>query len=143
VRVGRSGAGGLAAEDALRRGDRLEGLTVSNRRRSVPDDDHHTDTVLAQETPSEVVSEIEAVEAGGEYERPGYVHLRIPNLYHAHICRLTDRPDAVDRSFWPVGGGRVGSFGCRHRDRLGHSERRKATRSECSCLLRLRLKRVW
>jgi proline iminopeptidase len=97
--LGHSWGGILAAEYALRHGDHLKGLIISNMMMSIPDYNHYADTVLAKQMPPEVVSEIKAIEARGEYESPRYMDLLIPNFYHAHICRLTDWPDAVNRSF--------------------------------------------
>src|SRR5262249_51793826 len=62
----------------------------SSRTMSVPDDDHHTDAVLAEQIPAEMVSEVEAVEARGEYEGPRDMHLLVPHFHHPHICGLTD-----------------------------------------------------
>jgi hypothetical protein len=64
----------------------------------VADDDHHTDPVRAQQVAPEVVAEVEAVEAGGEDERPCEVDLRISHRNHPHVGRLTHGPDPVDRS---------------------------------------------
>jgi proline iminopeptidase len=97
--LGHSWGGILAAEYALHHGDHLKGLIISNMMMSIPDYNHYADTVLAKQMPPEVVAEIKAIEARGEYESPRYMDLLIPNFYHAHICRLTDWPDALNRSF--------------------------------------------
>jgi proline iminopeptidase len=97
--LGHSWGGILAVEYALAHGDHLKGLIISNMMMSIPDYNKYADTVLAKQMPPEVVSEIKAIEARGEYESPRYMDLLIPNFYHAHICRLTDWPDAVNRAF--------------------------------------------
>jgi proline iminopeptidase len=96
--LGHSWGGILAVEYALAHGDHLKGLIISNMMMSIPDYNKYADTVLARQMPPEVVAEIKAIEARGEYESPRYMDLLIPNFYHAHICRLTDWPDAVNRA---------------------------------------------
>ncbi|HEU4730349.1 MAG TPA: proline iminopeptidase-family hydrolase [Kofleriaceae bacterium] len=96
--LGHSWGGILAVEYALRHGDHLKGLIISNMMMSIPDYNRYADTVLARQMDPAVVAEIKAIEARGEYESPRYMELLIPNFYHAHICRLTDWPDAVNRS---------------------------------------------
>src|SRR4051812_26752675 len=96
--LGHSWGGILAVEYALRHGDNLKGLIISNMMMSIPDYNKYADTVLAKQMDPAVVSEIKAIEARGEYESPRYMELLIPNFYHAHICRLTDWPDALNRS---------------------------------------------
>ncbi len=96
--LGHSWGGILAVEYALAHGDHLKGLIISNMMMSIPDYNKYADTVLARQMPPEVVSEIKAIEARGEYESPRYMDLLIPNFYHAHICRLTDWPDAINRA---------------------------------------------
>jgi len=96
--LGHSWGGILATEYALRHGDHLKGLIISNMMMSIPDYNHFAETVLAKQMDPAVVAEIKAIEARGEYEGPRYMELLIPNFYHAHICRLTEWPDAVNRS---------------------------------------------
>jgi proline iminopeptidase len=97
--LGHSWGGILAVEYALRHGEHLKGLIISNMMMSIPDYNKYADTVLAKQMDPAVVAEIKAIEARGEYESPRYMELLIPNFYHAHICRLTDWPDAINRSF--------------------------------------------
>jgi proline iminopeptidase len=97
--LGHSWGGILATEYALRHGDHIKGLIISNMMMSIPDYNHYAETVLAKQMDPAVVAEIKAIEARSEYESPRYMELLIPNFYHAHICRLTDWPDAVNRSF--------------------------------------------
>jgi proline iminopeptidase len=97
--LGHSWGGILAVEYALRHGEHLKGLIISNMMMSIPDYNHYAEAVLAGQMDPAVVTEIKAIEARGEYESPRYMELLIPNFYHAHICRLADWPDAVTRSF--------------------------------------------
>jgi proline iminopeptidase len=96
--LGHSWGGILAVEYALRHGDHLKGLIISNMMMSIPDYNHYAETVLAKQMPPDVVAEIKAIESRGEYDSPRYMDLLIPNFYHQHICRLTDWPDAINRS---------------------------------------------
>lgn len=96
--LGHSWGGILAAEYALRYGDHIKGLIISNMMMSIPEYNHYAETVLARQMNPAVVTEIKAIESRGEYESPRYMELLIPNFYHAHICRLTDWPDAVNRA---------------------------------------------
>jgi proline iminopeptidase len=96
--LGHSWGGILAAEYALRHGDHIKGLIISSMMMSIPDYNHYADTVLAKQMPPEVVAEIKAIEARGEYEKPRYTELLIPHFYHKHVCRLDEWPDAVNRA---------------------------------------------
>jgi proline iminopeptidase len=96
--LGHSWGGILAAEYALRHGDHIKGLIISSMMMSIPDYNHYADTVLAKQMPPDVVSEIKAIEARGEYDSPRYMELLIPHFYHKHVCRLEDWPDAVNRA---------------------------------------------
>ena len=97
--LGHSWGGILAVEYALAHGDHLKGLIISNMMMSIPDYNRYAQDVLAKQMDPKVVAELKAIEARGEYESPRYMDLLIPNFYHAHICRLTDWPDAVNRAF--------------------------------------------
>jgi len=97
--LGHSWGGILAVEYALRHGEHLKGLIISNMMMSVPDYNRYADNSLAKTMDPAVVTEIKAIEARGEYESPRYMELLIPNFYHKHICRLDEWPDAVNRSF--------------------------------------------
>jgi proline iminopeptidase len=97
--LGHSWGGILAVEYALRHGEHLKGLIISNMMMSVPDYNHYAQSSLAKSMDPAVVSEIKAIEARGEFESPRYMELLIPNFYHKHVCRLDEWPDAVTRSF--------------------------------------------
>lgn len=97
--LGHSWGGILATEYALRHGDHIKGLIISNMMMSIPDYNHYAETVLARQMDPAIVAEIKAIESRGEYEAPRYMEILIPNFYHQHVCRLADWPDAVNRSF--------------------------------------------
>jgi proline iminopeptidase len=96
--LGHSWGGILAVEYALRHGEHLKGLIISNMMMSIPDYNRYAETVLATQMDPAVVAEIKAIEARGDYESPRYMEILIPNFYHKHICRLTEWPDAVNRA---------------------------------------------
>jgi proline iminopeptidase len=97
--LGHSWGGILATEYALRHGEHLKGLIISNMMMSIPDYNQYAENVLAKQMDPAVVAEIKAIEARGEFESPRYFELLLPNFYHKHICRLADWPNAVTRSF--------------------------------------------
>ena len=61
--LGHSWGGILAAEYALRHGDHIKGLIISNMMMSIPEYNHYAETVLAKQMDPAVVSEIKAIEA--------------------------------------------------------------------------------
>jgi proline iminopeptidase len=97
--LGHSWGGILAVEYALRHGQHLKGLIISNMMMSIPDYNRYAADVLAKQMDPAVVAEVKAIEARGEFESPRYLELLLPNFYKKHICRLADWPDAVNRSF--------------------------------------------
>ncbi|TMQ07963.1 MAG: alpha/beta fold hydrolase, partial [Deltaproteobacteria bacterium] len=96
--LGHSWGGILGVEYALRHGENIKGFILSSMMMSIPDYNRYADTVLAKQMPPEVVAEIKAIEARGDYENPRYMELLIPHFYHQHLCRLDDWPDAVNRA---------------------------------------------
>jgi proline iminopeptidase len=97
--LGHSWGGILAVEYALRHGEQLKGLIISNMMMSIPDYNKYAETVLAKQMDPAVVAEIKAIEARGEFESPRYMEILLPNFYQKHFCRLEAWPDAVNRSF--------------------------------------------
>jgi proline iminopeptidase len=100
--LGHSWGGILAAEYALRHGDHIKGLIISSMMMSIPDYNHYAETVLAKQMPADVLAEIKAIEARGDYDKPRYTELLIPHFYHKHVCRLDEWPDAVNRAFGKI-----------------------------------------
>src|ERR1700753_368046 len=92
--LGHSWGGILATEYALRHGEHLKALIISNMMMSIPDYNKYADDVLAKQMDPKVVAEIKDIEKRGDYENPRYMELLIPNFYHQHLCRLDEWPDA-------------------------------------------------
>jgi proline iminopeptidase len=97
--LGHSWGGILAVEYALKYGEHLKGLVISNMMMSIPDYNRYAHDVLAKQLDPEVLAELQALEAKGDYDNPRYEELLIPNFYQQHICRLPEWPDAVNRAF--------------------------------------------
>jgi len=96
--LGHSWGGILAVEYALRHGDHLRGLIISNMMMSIPDYNAYAANVLARQMDPAVVAELKAIEARKDYESPRYMELLMPNFYHEHLLRLPAWPPAVERS---------------------------------------------
>ena len=99
VLLGSSWGGILAVEYALKHGQNLKGLVISNMMMSIPAYNRYADEVLAKQMDPAVVKEIKALEAAGKHDDPRYEALLMPHFYAHHICRLPEWPDAVVRSF--------------------------------------------
>jgi proline iminopeptidase len=98
VLLGHSWGGILAAEYALKYGQNLKGLVISNMMMSTVDYNRYAHEVLAKQMDPAVVKEIKELEAKGQYESPRYMELLQPNFYAKHICRLPDPPEPYTRS---------------------------------------------
>lgn len=96
--LGNSWGGILAMEYALKYQKHLKGLLVANMVASAPEYGKYAEDVLAKQMKPEVLAEIRAIEAKKDFANPRYMELLIPNFYHAHICRLNEWPDALNRS---------------------------------------------
>ncbi|MGF7215228.1 proline iminopeptidase [Spirosoma lacussanchae] len=86
--LGHSWGGILATEYALKYGQNLKGLVISNMMASCPDYGRYADEVLAKQMDPAVVKEVNELEAKGQYTNPRYMELLMPNFYAKHICRL-------------------------------------------------------
>lgn len=95
--LGHSWGGILATEYALKYGQHLRGLVISNMMMSIPDYNRYAADVLAKQMDPAVVAEVKAIEARGEYDSPRYMELLIPNFYAKHVCRLPKWPPSVER----------------------------------------------
>ena len=96
--LGNSWGGILAMEYALKYQKNLKGLLVANMVASAPEYGKYADNVLAKQMKPDVLAEVRAIEAKKDFANPRYMELLIPNFYHEHICRLTEWPDALNRS---------------------------------------------
>jgi proline iminopeptidase len=99
--LGHSWGGILAAEYALKYGQNLKGLVISNMMMSIPAYNKYADTVLMPQMDQKALAEIRQLEADKKYEDPRYMELLIPNHYVHHILRMpADQwPEPVQRSF--------------------------------------------
>ncbi len=98
---GQSWGGILAIEYALRYGDRLKGLVISNMMASIPDYNRYAQTVLMPQMDPAALKIIQKLEAEKKYDDPQYEGLLIPNFYVKHILRMPIEywPDPVLRAF--------------------------------------------
>ena len=99
--LGHSWGGILATEYALKYQKNLKGLIISNMMPSIPDYVKYANEVLGPKLPAEVLAQIRAFEAKGDYTNPEYLKLITDNYYPEHILRLpADKwPDPVKRAF--------------------------------------------
>ena len=97
--LGHSWGGILAIEYALKYQQNLKGLVISNMMSSCPDYGKYADQVLSKQMDPKVLAEIRTLEKNHDYQNPRYEELLIPNFYHQHVCRLTDWPEPINRSF--------------------------------------------
>ena len=97
--VGNSWGGILGMEYALKYQKNMKALLVSNMVASAPEYGKYAEEVLAKQMDPKILDEIRAIEAKKDFANPRYMELLIPNFYHEHICRLTNWPDALNRSF--------------------------------------------
>lgn len=96
--LGNSWGGILAMEYALKYQQNLKGLLIANMVASAPEYGKYADEVLSKQMNPDVLAEVRAIEAKKDFSNPRYMELLIPNFYHAHICRLNEWPDALNRS---------------------------------------------
>ena len=97
--VGNSWGGILGMEYALKYQKNMKALLVSNMVASAPEYGKYAQEVLAKQMDPKILTEIRAIEAKKDFANPRYMELLIPNFYYEHICRLTNWPDALNRSF--------------------------------------------
>jgi len=102
ILLGHSWGGILAAEYALKHGQHLKGLVISNMMMSTVDYNRYAHEVLAKRMDPAVVKEIRELEAKGQYESPRYMELLQPHFYAKHICRLAEVPEPLARSMAKV-----------------------------------------
>ncbi len=99
--LGQSWGGILAMEYALKYQQHLKGLIISNMMASVPEYSVYANEVLGPQLPPEVLAEVKAIEAAGDFENPRYTELLMEHYYTEHVLRmpLEDWPEAINRSF--------------------------------------------
>ncbi|HEX8332776.1 MAG TPA: proline iminopeptidase-family hydrolase, partial [Segetibacter sp.] len=96
--LGSSWGGILAMEYALKYQDNLKGLIISNMMASIPDYEKYNGKLRSQMRQT-LVDSLQAYEALGQYKNPDYQTLVFNEYYTKHLCRLTEWPDPVMRSF--------------------------------------------
>ena len=98
---GQSWGGILAIEYALKYGDQLKGLIISNMMSSVPAYNAYANDVLKPAMDPAALTEIEQFEAAEDFGNPRYVELLMEQHYVHHVLRmpLEDWPEPVNRSF--------------------------------------------
>lgn len=98
---GQSWGGILAMEYALKYQNNLKGLIISNMISSIPAYNKYANDVLAPQLPSEVLSEIKAIEASEDYDNPRYMELLLEHFYTKHFLRMPfeDWPEPIIRGF--------------------------------------------
>ena len=89
--LGHSWGGILAAEYAFKYQQNLKGLIISNMMASIPAYNVYAEKVLMPAMDQNVLAEIKAIEAKGDYQNPRYMELLIPNHYVFQIGRASCR----------------------------------------------------
>ncbi len=99
--LGHSWGGILAMEYALKYGDQVRGLVISNMMSSAPEYGAYAEKVLMPTMDQAVLAEIKALEDAEDYENPRYMELLIPHHYVSHVLRMPyeEWPDPVNRAF--------------------------------------------
>ena len=99
--LGHSWGGLLATEYALKYQDNLKALIISNMMSSIPAYSAYAKSVFKATMDSDVLEELQRIEAAEDYENPHYMELLIPNHYELHILRMpyAQWPDPVLRAF--------------------------------------------
>ncbi len=99
--LGHSWGGILAIEYALKYQKNLKGLIISNMMASIPEYIKYANEVLGPQLPKEVLTQIRAYEAKGQYTDPAYLKLINDYYYPEHVLRMppANWPDPVVRAF--------------------------------------------
>jgi proline iminopeptidase len=99
VLLGHSWGGILAAEYALAHGDHLKGVVISNMMMDVPAYNAYARDVLMPAMDPDALTEIQAMEAAGDYENPRFMELLMEQHYVHHVLRRPagDWPDPARR----------------------------------------------
>lgn len=95
---GQSWGGMLGIEYALKYGQHLKGLIISNMTASIASYMVYLNE-LRKKFPPEVLAILEKYESKKDYEAPEYQETMLSQVYTKHLCRLQPWPEAIDRSF--------------------------------------------
>jgi len=98
---GSSWGGILGMEYALKYPQNLKGLIISNMMASIPDYMTYAEEVLGPQLDPDILAEIRALEAAGDFGNPRYSELVFNHYYPEHVLRmpLEDWPNPVNRAF--------------------------------------------
>ena len=96
--LGNSWGGLLAMEYALKYQDNLRGLIICNMTASFLKYEVYNAQLRKQMRPS-LIDTLEYYESKGDFQNPEYQNLVFKEYYTKHICRLTEWPEPVVRSF--------------------------------------------
>jgi proline iminopeptidase len=88
-------------EYALKYQQHLAGLVISNMMASIPAYNEYAQKVLMPAMDQTALAEIKQIEAKGEFDKPRYLELLIPNHYAHLVLRMPPDqwPDPVNRAF--------------------------------------------
>jgi proline iminopeptidase len=98
VIYGHSWGGMLAQEYAITYPQHLKAVVISDMTAGIPSYVAHVNA-LRKELPAEVIAELDAYEAKGQYDAPAYQELLISQVYRRHLCRLDPWPEPLERGF--------------------------------------------
>jgi proline iminopeptidase len=98
--LGHSWGGILAAEYALKYGQNLKGMVISNMMMSIPAYNRYADQVLMPAMDQKALAQILQMEKDGKTADPQYMALLAP-YYESHLLRMPEAqwPDPVTRAF--------------------------------------------
>jgi proline iminopeptidase len=99
VLLGHSWGGILAMEYALKYGDALKGLVISNMMSSVPAYNRYAADILMPAMNQDDLAEILKIESAKDFSNPRYMELLVRSYYVDHIVRLNPVPEPVTYSF--------------------------------------------
>lgn len=99
--LGHSWGGILCMEYALKYGENLKGLMISNMMASIPEYIKYANEVLGPQLDPDVLKEIRDLEAQGKFTDDRYQELVFNHYYPKHVLRMPIEkwPDPVNRAF--------------------------------------------
>ena len=99
--LGHSWGGVLAIEYALKYGQNLKGLIISDMMSSIPKYNEYAQKVLMPAMDQTALAEIKRLEETGQTGNPRYMELLMPHHYEKHLLRMpaAQWPEPVNRTF--------------------------------------------
>ncbi|MCC6814812.1 MAG: proline iminopeptidase-family hydrolase [Saprospiraceae bacterium] len=99
--LGHSWGGILAMEYAVKYGNNIKGLIISNMMASCPKYDQYAEEYLSKKIDQSILDTIKRIEKEEDFENPEYMRLLLPNFYNQFICRipLEEWPEPLTRCF--------------------------------------------